>query len=131
MFGSGEIVRNLEPEGTRSVMVTKIEGLWPTKADFKRMWKPILRGTALGSVLGILPGSGSILGSFASYSLEKALSKTPEEFGKVMHTALITAKPKVRYTVSPDSFQVFMSERVLSKRGLDRIVGKRLGLLPE
>ncbi len=82
MFGLGEIVRNLENETTRSVMVTKIEGLWPTKADFKRIWAPILRGTALGSVLGILPGSGSILGSFASYSLEKKVAKDPSRFGK-------------------------------------------------
>ena len=82
MFGLGEIVRNLENEKTRSVMVTKIHGLWPTKADFKRMWAPILRGTALGSVLGILPGSGSILGSFASYSLEKRVAKDPSRFGK-------------------------------------------------
>ena len=82
MFGLGEIVRNLENETARSVMVTKIEGLWPTKADFKRIWAPILRGTALGSVLGILPGSGSILGSFASYSLEKRIAKDPSRFGK-------------------------------------------------
>jgi putative tricarboxylic transport membrane protein len=82
MFGLGEIVRNLETESTRSVMVKKIEGLWPTKEDFKRMWAPILRGTALGSVLGILPGSGSILGSFAAYSLEKRIAKDPSRFGK-------------------------------------------------
>ena len=82
MFGLGEIVFNLENETTRSVMVTKIQGLWPTKADFKRIWAPILRGTALGSVLGILPGSGSILGSFASYSLEKRIAKDPSRFGK-------------------------------------------------
>ena len=82
MFGLGEIVRNLENETARSVMVTKIQGLWPTKADFKRIWAPILRGTALGSVLGILPGSGSILGSFASYSLEKKVAKDPSRFGK-------------------------------------------------
>ncbi len=55
----------------------------------------------------------------------------PEKLGQVIHKALTTANPKVRYTVSPDPFQVFMSENVLSKRGLDRIVGKRLGLLPE
>ena len=54
----------------------------PTKEDFKRIWAPILRGTALGSVLGILPGSGSILGSFASYSLEKKIAKDPSRFGK-------------------------------------------------
>ena len=55
----------------------------------------------------------------------------PERIGEAIHTALTTSKPKVRYTVSPEPFQVFMSERVLSKRALDSIVGKRLGLLPE
>ena len=55
----------------------------------------------------------------------------PERIGEAIHTALTTAKPKVRYTVSPDPFQTFMSENLLSKRGLDQIVGKRLGLLPE
>lgn len=55
----------------------------------------------------------------------------PEQIGEAIHTALTTTRPKVRYTVSPDPFQVFMSENVLSKRGLDQIVGKRLGLLPE
>jgi TctA family transporter len=82
MFGLGEIVRNLESEQTRSVMVTKITGLMPTKEDWKRIVGPILRGTALGSALGILPGSGSILGSFAAYSLEKKISKNSVQFGK-------------------------------------------------
>jgi len=63
-------------------MVSKITGLWPTREDFKRMIAPILRGTAIGSVLGILPGSGSILGSFAAYSIEKKISKNRAEFGK-------------------------------------------------
>src|ERR1700752_2413720 len=75
MFGLGEIIRNLQVEEERSVMVTKITGLWPKKEDFKRMVAPILRGTVIGSALGILPGSGSILGSFAAYSLEKKGSK--------------------------------------------------------
>ncbi len=82
MFGIGEIVRNLEDESTRSVMVKKVTGLWPTKEDLKRIIAPILRGTAIGSALGILPGSGSILGSFAAYSLEKKVSKNSKEFGK-------------------------------------------------
>ncbi|HRD29110.1 MAG TPA: SDR family NAD(P)-dependent oxidoreductase [Caulobacter sp.] len=55
----------------------------------------------------------------------------PQRIGEAIHTALTTPRPKVRYTLSPDPFQVFMSERVLSKRGLDRIVGKRLGLMPQ
>ncbi|MFL6623524.1 MAG: tripartite tricarboxylate transporter permease [Sulfurifustaceae bacterium] len=82
MFGLGEIIRNLESEETRSVIAKKITKLMPTKEDWKRMIAPILRGTALGSAVGILPGSGSIMGAFAAYSLEKKVSKYSKEFGK-------------------------------------------------
>ncbi|MGZ8445352.1 MAG: tripartite tricarboxylate transporter permease [Candidatus Binatia bacterium] len=82
MFGLGEIIRNLENELGRSVMLTKITGLWPTREELQRMVAPILRGTVIGSALGILPGSGSILGSFAAYSIEKKISKHRAEFGK-------------------------------------------------
>ncbi len=81
VFGLGEIIRNLETESGREVLTKKVTGLFPSKADFKRMVGPILRGTALGSVLGILPGGGAMLASFSAYSMEKKLSKTPEEFG--------------------------------------------------
>ena len=83
MFGLSEIIRNLEQGDDRSGLVTKkITRLMPTREDWKRMVGPILRGTALGSALGILPGSGSILGSFAAYSLEKKISKNSKQFGK-------------------------------------------------
>jgi TctA family transporter len=82
MFGLAEIIRNLEQEGDRAVLVKKITNLMPTKEDWKRIVAPILRGTAIGSAVGILPGSGSILGSFAAYSLEKKISKHSAEFGK-------------------------------------------------
>jgi len=82
VFGIAEILRNLENEHDRSVLIRKVHGLLPTREDFRRMAAPILRGTALGSVLGILPGAGAILGSFASYTVEKRLSNHPEEFGK-------------------------------------------------
>jgi TctA family transporter len=82
MFGLGEIVRNLEDETTRTAVVKRVTGLMPTKEDFRRMVAPILRGTALGALLGILPGNGALLGSFSAYSVEKKLSKTPERFGK-------------------------------------------------
>ena len=82
MFGLGEIIRNLENEKLGSEIVTKISSLMPTKEDWKRMMWPILRGTAIGSILGILPGSGAILGSFAAYSIEKKVSKNSAEFGK-------------------------------------------------
>lgn len=82
MFGIGEIIRNLEQEATRTVMVKKVQGLMPSKEDLKRIVAPILRGTALGSALGILPGGGAMLSSFAAYSIEKKVSKNSANFGK-------------------------------------------------
>src|SRR5262245_3563031 len=82
MFGIGEIVRNLENEEHRSVVFAKITSLWPTREDWRRMTPSILRGTAIGSALGVLPGSGSILGSFAAYSIEKKVSKNRALIGK-------------------------------------------------
>jgi putative tricarboxylic transport membrane protein len=82
MFGVTEIVANLEQRAKREVFVGKVTHLFPTKEDLKRSWAPILRGTALGSFLGILPGGGALLSSFASYTVEKKVSKHPEQFGK-------------------------------------------------
>ncbi len=82
MFGIAEIVGNLELKGQREVFTKKVTHLFPTREDFKRSWAPVLRGTALGSFLGILPGGGAILSSFGAYTVEKKLSKHPEEFGK-------------------------------------------------
>jgi putative tricarboxylic transport membrane protein len=82
MFGIGEIIRNLEHEETRSLVMKKVSGLMLSKEDFKRIIAPILRGTALGSALGILPGGGAMLASFAAYSIEKKVSKNSAQFGK-------------------------------------------------
>jgi putative tricarboxylic transport membrane protein len=82
MFGLGEILVNLENNEKRSMLAMKVEGLMPTKDDMKRMIAPILRGTAIGSALGILPGGGAMLASFAAYSLEKKVSKNSANFGK-------------------------------------------------
>ncbi|MBL8584250.1 MAG: tripartite tricarboxylate transporter permease [Rhizobiaceae bacterium] len=82
IFGIAEILRNLENEQERSVLVRNVTGLLPSREDFRRSVAPVLRGTALGSALGILPGGGAILASFASYTLEKRVSKHPQEFGK-------------------------------------------------
>ncbi|CCG03305.1 tripartite tricarboxylate transporter permease [Blastococcus saxobsidens] len=81
LFGVAEILRNLEGDITRSVMVKKVKNLWLTKDDFRRIRGPVLRGTGLGTVLGVLPGAGHVLASFVSYSVEKRVSKRPEEFG--------------------------------------------------
>ena len=82
MFGLGEIIKNLEDEHQRSVAIKKVTGLLPTREDVKRIIAPILRGTALGSALGILPGGGAMLASFAAYSLEKKVSRNSHQFGK-------------------------------------------------
>ena len=82
MFGVAEILRNLEDEKRREVVTKKVKNLWLTREDIRRVIAPILRGTALGSALGVLPGAGHVLASFGSYSLEKRISKRSKEFGE-------------------------------------------------
>ncbi|GGE49285.1 hypothetical protein GCM10007276_28020 [Agaricicola taiwanensis] len=80
-FGLGEIIANLGTEMSRDVHAAKINNLMPSREDFRRIVKPILRGTFLGSFLGILPGGGAMLAAFATYSMEKKLSPHQAEFG--------------------------------------------------
>jgi TctA family transporter len=82
MFGFAEIMNNLSQKENRETFLDKVTNLWPSKADFKRMMPSILRGTAIGSVLGVLPGGGAPLAAFSAYSLEKKTSKHSAEFGK-------------------------------------------------
>ena len=82
LFGFSEIILNLESTEKRELITTNLRGMWPTKAQFKLAAPAVLRGTALGSVLGVLPGGGAMLSSFASYSIEKKLAKDPSQFGK-------------------------------------------------
>ncbi|MBA4788489.1 MAG: tripartite tricarboxylate transporter permease [Pseudomonadota bacterium] len=82
VFGIGEIIRNLEDESQRSLVAAKVSSLMLTKDEFKQIIAPVLRGTILGSILGILPGGGAMLSSFAAYSIEKKISKNPKRFGK-------------------------------------------------
>ncbi|RZJ84283.1 MAG: tripartite tricarboxylate transporter permease [Massilia sp.] len=84
VFGFGEIIANLgQPEEHREVFTKEVKGLWPTREDFREAWPSVVRGTALGSVLGVLPGGGALLASFASYTLEKKVVRNPRvPFGK-------------------------------------------------
>ena len=82
MFGFSEIIRNLEQGEEREVFTKSVTGLWPTWADIKQAFPATVRGTILGSLLGILPGGGPVLGSFSAYTLEKKLAKDPSRFGK-------------------------------------------------
>ena len=85
VFGYGEVISNLgKHPDDRKLITKKIEGLLPSFADLRAMFPAILRGTGIGSVLGILPGGGPILVAFASYTVEKKMKSTPgeEEFGQ-------------------------------------------------
>jgi putative tricarboxylic transport membrane protein len=82
VFGIAEILRNLERPESRDVAVSKIGRLLPSLGDLRRSLGPIVRGTGIGSVLGILPGNGAVLGPFASYALEKKLAQDPSRFGR-------------------------------------------------
>jgi putative tricarboxylic transport membrane protein len=82
VFGFAEIIRNLEmSQESRDIVKAKLSGLMPTRADLIAAAPAIGRGTFLGSLLGILPGGGAVVSSFAAYTFEKRFSKHPERFG--------------------------------------------------
>jgi putative tricarboxylic transport membrane protein len=81
LFGFAEIMSNLDRRGGGVKMTATIGRLWPTPAEIRRAIPAALRGTAIGSFLGILPGGGAVLSSFAAYTLEKKVSRYRHEFG--------------------------------------------------
>jgi putative tricarboxylic transport membrane protein len=82
IFGFAEIIKNLENPETRSVVHAVIGRLLPNREDMRASAWPIARGTLIGSVLGLLPGNGAVLGPFASYTIEKKIAKDPSRFGR-------------------------------------------------
>lgn len=82
LFGVSEVLANIASPTQRVIVQTRIRDLLPTRDDWRRSWAAILRGSGLGFLLGALPGGGAIVSSFASYAVEKRISKTPEQFGK-------------------------------------------------
>lgn len=81
LFGVPEMLTKFEDGTSRSILVRKVTNLMPSRSELRASVKAILRGTVLGSFLGVLPGGGAMLSSFASYALEKKVSRTPERFG--------------------------------------------------
>lgn len=81
MFGLAEIIANLERPSERRVVSQKVRDLIPSRADLRAAFPAMLRGTALGSALGVLPGGGAALPPFSAYALEKKLAKDPSRFG--------------------------------------------------
>jgi len=82
LFGVTEVLANVEQAVHTSLLAERIRNLWPTLADWRASWWPIMRGSGLGFILGLVPGGGPVTASFVSYALEKRLSPTPERFGK-------------------------------------------------
>jgi len=82
LFGISEILLNVEREIKHTIVTTQVKGLLPSIGDWARSIRPILRGTAIGFSLGLLPGGGALISSFVSYAVEKRVSKHPENFGK-------------------------------------------------
>jgi putative tricarboxylic transport membrane protein len=82
VFGFAEIMRNLEQESSRSIVHAKLTGLMPTWPDLKASSGAIMRGTVLGSILGILPGGGAVIAAFAAYTFEKKMARDPSRFGR-------------------------------------------------
>ncbi|WP_175426720.1 tripartite tricarboxylate transporter permease [Azospirillum brasilense] len=82
LFGLAEIISSLEQTGGAGQTTARIVSLWPKREDVRQAWPATVRGTVMGALLGILPGGGATLGSFAAYSLEKKVSRHPERFGQ-------------------------------------------------
>jgi putative tricarboxylic transport membrane protein len=82
LFGVSEVLSNVETMTKNTLVAERIRGLWPTLADWRASWRPILRGSGLGFLLGLVPGGGPVTASFMSYALERRVSPHPQRFGK-------------------------------------------------
>ena len=82
LFGVTEVLNNVEKVVKSTLVAERIRGLWPTVADWRASWRPMLRGSGLGFLLGLVPGGGPVTASFMSYALERRLSAHPDGFGK-------------------------------------------------
>jgi putative tricarboxylic transport membrane protein len=82
LFGISELLRNLDQPELRVAAPKRIRGLLPNRADLRQAFPAIVRGTAIGSVLGALPGGGAVLSAFAAYMVEKRVAKDPSRFGQ-------------------------------------------------
>jgi len=82
LFGIAEVIASLERGGARPKVIEKISRLWPTREEARQAWPAVLRGTGIGSLLGVLPGGGALISAFAAYMVEKKIAKDPSRFGQ-------------------------------------------------
>ncbi|TXL69819.1 tripartite tricarboxylate transporter permease [Vineibacter terrae] len=122
LFGIAEIIANLEKRSTREVEKTVITSLWPTREEVRQAWPAVLRGTGIGSLLGVLPGGGPTLSAFSSYTLEKKISKTPQIFGKGA-VAGVAAPESANNAASQTSFIPMLTLGIPSNAVMALMVG--------
>jgi TctA family transporter len=82
LFALTEAISTIEANEVRETFTGKVRGLWPSRAEIRQMAPAVLRGTSIGSAIGVLPGAGLAVASFLAYGFEKRISRTPERFGK-------------------------------------------------
>jgi len=82
LFGIAEVIASLERGGAKPKIIEKISRLWPTREEARQAWPAVLRGTGIGSLLGVLPGGGALISAFAAYVVEKKIAKDPSRFGQ-------------------------------------------------
>ena len=131
VFGLNEIMANLTSKQRRDLLSSKISGLMPTRKDLRDSFPAMLRGTGLGSVLGILPGGGAVLASFAAYTLEKRISKTPEKFGTGMIQG-VAAPESANNAAAQTSFIPMLTLGIPSNAVMAMMVGGMMihGIIP-
>jgi putative tricarboxylic transport membrane protein len=82
LFGLGEILSTPSAGAVKDIISPRVRDLLPTRKEWNEAAMPIARGTLLGFIIGIIPGSAHIISSFLSYAVERRVAKHPEEFGK-------------------------------------------------
>ena len=103
LFGISEVLFNLEKDQRLSVF-KEVGNIWPSRKDFRESFGAILRGSGIGFFLGLLPGGGTVVSTFASYTVEKKISKHPERFGKGAIEGVAVLKPQTTQPLSRASF---------------------------
>ncbi|AXV17891.1 hypothetical protein CYG48_19060 (plasmid) [Neorhizobium sp. SOG26] len=131
IYGVGEIVRNLESRSGAQALIAKITSLWPSRDDLRRMIGPSVRGTAIGSMLGVLPGGGALLSSFVAYNVEKKTSRNAAEFG---HGAIegVTAPEAANNAGAQTSFVPMLALGIPSNVVMALMIGAMImqGIVP-
>jgi putative tricarboxylic transport membrane protein len=131
VFGIAEIIANLTNRERRDLASSRVSGLLPTRDDIRRSIAPVLRGTALGGLLGILPGGGAVLASFSAYTLEKRLSPTPAKFGTGMIEG-VAAPESANNAAAQTSFIPMLTLGIPSNAVMAMMIGGMMihGIIP-